>query len=60
MSNVSNLGLGSAVAAVLVLSNPAQAEQHAITQEDVEGYLEAIQEEAIEMVRDQEVHRMVE
>lgn len=60
MTNVSTLGLGSAVAAVLVLSNPAQAEQHAITQQDVEGYLEAIQQEAIDMVRDGEVHRMVE
>lgn len=60
MRNLSSLGVGSAVAVMLMLSNSAQAEQHAIVQQDVEGYLKAIQQEAIEMVRDQEVHRMVE
>ena len=54
------LGLGCAFASVLVLSNQAQAEERAITQQDVEGYLEAIQQEAVEIVRDQDGRRMVE
>lgn len=60
MSSVSTFARTSAAAAMLVLPVTAHAEQHEVTSEAVTAYFEQIREEATELVRAQELGRMVE
>jgi hypothetical protein len=60
MKNVSAFGMTSALAALLVFSAPAHAQQQDITEEEVRSYLEQLQQEAMEIVRGKEFQRIDE
>jgi hypothetical protein len=60
MKNVSALGMSSALAALLVFSASAHAQQQDITEEEVRSYLEQLQQEAMDIVRGKEFERIDE
>ena len=60
MKNVFAFGMSSALAALLVVSAPAHAQQQEITEEEVRAYLEQLQQEAMEIVRGKEFERIDE
>jgi hypothetical protein len=60
MKNVSVLGVTSALAALLVFSAPAHAQQQEITEGDVRAYFEQLQQEAMDIVRKKEFERIDE
>jgi hypothetical protein len=53
------IGVTTATAAALAIS-PLQASEHEITSQEVEGYFQQVQDEATEIVRAGELHRIVE
>jgi hypothetical protein len=57
---LSSLGLMSATAGLVALASPVQADQHDVTAEEVEAYYEQVAQEATEMVRADELARMIE
>jgi hypothetical protein len=59
MKSLSLFGVTTATAALLAIS-PLQAGQHEITAQEVEAYFQQVQEEASELVRGDELHRIVE
>ena len=59
MKSLSLFGMTTATAALLAIS-PLQAGQHEITSQEVEAYFQEVQEEASELVRADELHRIVE
>jgi hypothetical protein len=59
MRTLSIFGATTAAAALLAIS-PLQAGEHEITTQEVEAYFQQVQEEATEIVRADELHRMVE
>jgi hypothetical protein len=66
MKNVSALGMSTAMAALLVFAAPAHAAQHEvtderdITEEEVRSYLEEVRDEVMELVREEQFHRIGE
>lgn len=57
--SLSVFGAMTATAALLAIS-PLQAGEHGITTQEVEAYFQQVQEEATELVRADELHRLVE
>jgi hypothetical protein len=53
------IGVTTATAATLAI-NPLQAGEHVITSQEVEAYFQEVQDEATEIVRAGELHRIVE
>jgi hypothetical protein len=66
MKTVSALGMSTAMAALLVFAAPAHAAQHEateerdITEEEVRSYLEEVRDEVMELVREEQFHRIGE
>lgn len=59
MTFLSTVGVTSAMAALVALASPVQAGEHDITGEEVEAYFGEVQEEAAEIMRAGELHRMI-
>lgn len=60
MTSMSRIAFATPMAALLALAVPAQAEQHGLTEQEVRAYFDQIEQEATEMVRSDEIERMVE
>jgi hypothetical protein len=66
MKTISTLGMSTAMAALLVFAAPAHAAQHEaaeerdITEEEVRSYLEEVRDEVMELVREEQFHRIGE
>lgn len=60
MTNISALTKTSALAALLVFAAPAVAQQQDLSEEEVRSYLERLQQEVMEIVRNKEFRRVDE
>jgi hypothetical protein len=60
MSSLFKLSATSAMAGLLALVGSVQAGEHEITSEEVEAYFQQVAQEATEIMRTEELHRMID